>query len=65
MKCGAYFWAILGLCLIAMAGLILKVSSLGEEMRNLNDKNSRMIAGLQDAVKLAQAGAISASLGTP
>jgi heme exporter protein D len=65
MKYGAYLWAILGLCLIAIAGLILKVSSVGEEMRNLNDKNSRMIAGLQDAVKLAQAGVSAAKESAP
>lgn len=65
MKYGAYLWAVLGLCLIAIAGLIVKVASLSEEMRNLSDKNGRTIASLQDAVKLAQAGVAAAKDAAP
>lgn len=56
MKYGAFLWIILAACVIAVVGLLVKVSSLGEEIRQMSETNRRTVGGLQDAIKLTQAG---------
>jgi hypothetical protein len=55
VKYSAYVFGGLALCLIVIVILIGKVSSLGTEVRDLNQRNDRAFATLQDSLKRAQA----------
>ena len=55
MKYSAYVFGGLALCLIVIVILFGKVSSLGTEVRDLNQRNDRAFATLQDSLKRAQA----------
>jgi len=49
-------WMVLGLCVLAVVSLMVKVSTLGDQIQQLSENNRREIAGLQDALKSNQAG---------
>jgi len=55
VKYSAYVFGGLALCLIVIVILFGKVSSLGTEVRDLNQRNDRAFATLQDSLKRAQA----------
>jgi hypothetical protein len=55
VKYSAYVFGGLVLCLIVIVIFLGKVSSLGTEVRDLNQRNDRAFATLQDSLKRAQA----------
>jgi hypothetical protein len=55
MKYRALLWIVLAASGIVIVGLVVKVLSLETELQRLSENNQRTIAGLQDAVKRAQA----------
>jgi hypothetical protein len=55
MRYGAYIWGIVVLCGIVVAILLVRVFNLSGEVRDMNDRNDRALAALQDSVKRAQA----------
>ena len=65
MKYGVFQRIVLAVCVIAVVGLAVKVSSLGEEIRQLTDNNHRTIIGLQNAVKVTQASVLAAKESAP
>jgi heme exporter protein D len=65
MKYGAFLWIVLAACVIVVVGLVVKVLTLDTEVRRLSENNQRTIAGLQDAVKLTQAGVSAAQESAP
>jgi cytochrome c553 len=65
MKYGVFQRIVLAICVIAVVGLAIKVSSLGEEFRQLTDNNRRTIVGLQNAVKVTQASVLAAKESAP
>jgi hypothetical protein len=50
-----YTWVIVTLALVALAVILLRVSSLSHEARDLAARNERALAGLQESLKRAQA----------
>jgi hypothetical protein len=65
MKYGVFQRIVLAVCVIAVVGLAVKVSSLGEEIRQLTDNNRRTIVGLHNAVKVTQASVLAAKESAP
>jgi len=55
MKYAAYLWGILVLSLIAIVFLLVRITSLGNEVQGIRDQNSRELAALQESLKRAQA----------
>jgi len=55
MKSGTLRWIVLAACVIVIVDLMVKLSNLEEEVRQLGENNRRTIAALQDAVKVTQA----------
>jgi hypothetical protein len=51
----SYAWVIVTLGLIAIAVLLLRVSSLSREARDLAERNERALVALQDSLKRVQA----------
>jgi hypothetical protein len=52
---GTYAWVIVTLGLVAIAVILLRVSSLSREARDLGERNERALAALQDSLKGVQA----------
>src|SRR5499426_2885689 len=50
-----YTWVIVTLALVALAVILLRVSSLSHEARDLAARNERALAGLQESLKRAHA----------
>jgi cytochrome c553 len=65
MKYGVLVWIVLAACVIGVVGLVVEVSNLNQEVRKLGEDNRRAIAGLQDAVKVTQAGISAAKESAP
>jgi hypothetical protein len=55
MKYTAYLWGIVVLSLIAILFLLVRIRSLGNEVRGIRVQNSREIAALQESLKHTQA----------
>jgi hypothetical protein len=55
MKYTAYLWGIVVLSLIVIVFLLVRITSLGNEIRGTRDQNSRELAALQESLKRAQA----------
>src|SRR5215510_10696689 len=55
MKYAAYLWGILVLSLIAIVFLLVRITSLGNEVQGIRDQNSHELAALQESLKRAQA----------
>ena len=51
----SYTWAIVTLGVVAIAVMLLRVTSLSREARDLAARNERALAGLQDTLKRVQA----------
>jgi len=51
MKNAAYLWGIVGLSVIVFLFLIVRVVSLGDEIRALDARNNRELTALQDSLK--------------
>ena len=60
MKYIAYLWGILVLSLIVIVFLLVRITSLGNEIQGIRDQNSRELAALQESLKRAQADVTSA-----
>ena len=65
MKNAAYLWGIVGLSVIVFLFLIVRVVSLGDEIRALDARNNRELTALQDSLKRAQADLASAKESAP
>jgi hypothetical protein len=52
---GRYTWIIVTLGLVAIAVILLRVSSLSREARDLAEQNERVLVALQDSLKRVQA----------
>jgi heme exporter protein D len=55
MKYAAYLWGMVVLSLIVIVFLLVRITSLGNEVQGIRDQNSRELAALQESLKLAQA----------
>ena len=60
MKYIAYLWGILVLSLIVIVFLLVRITSLGNEVQGIREQNSRELAALQESLKRAQADVASA-----
>ena len=65
MKYTAYLWGIVVLSVIVFLFLIVRVTSLGNEVQAIRDKNNREIAALQDSLKHTQAELVTAKESLP
>jgi hypothetical protein len=65
MKSEVFRRIVLAACAIVTVGLMVKVSNLEEQVRQLGENNRRAIAGLQDDVKVTQAGVAAAKESAP
>src|SRR5262247_1225473 len=65
MKYTAYLWGIVVLSVIVFLFLIVRVTSLGNEVQTIRDKNNREIAALQDSLKHTQAELVTAKESLP
>jgi hypothetical protein len=65
VKYSAYLFGGLAICLIVIVILFGKVLSLGTEVRDLNQRNDRAFATLQDSLKRAQAEVATAKESAP
>src|SRR5215472_4271349 len=66
MKYTAYLWGIVVLSVIVfLFFLIVRVTSLGNEVQAIRDKNNREIAALQDSLKHTQAELVTAKESLP
>ena len=54
MKYGAYLWGVIGTCMILVIILLVRVSSLGSEVRDLHERNDRTLAPLRDSLARVQ-----------
>lgn len=55
MKYTAYLWSVIGICMIIVIILLVRVSSLGSEVRDLHERNDRALAPLRDSLARVQA----------
>jgi len=55
MKHSAYLWGVIGICIIIVIVLLVRVSSLGREVRDVNERNDRALAPLRDSLARVQA----------
>jgi hypothetical protein len=60
MKYIAYLWGILFLSLIVIVFLLIRITSLGNEVQGIREQNRRELAALQESLKRAQADVASA-----
>jgi hypothetical protein len=54
MKYTAYLWGVIGACMILVIILLVRVSSLGSEVRDLHERNDRAFAPLRDSLARVQ-----------
>jgi heme exporter protein D len=55
MKYAAYLWGMVVLSLIVIVFLLVRITSLGNEVQGIRDQNSRELAALQESLERAQA----------
>jgi hypothetical protein len=55
MKYTAYLWGIVAVCVIMVIIVLVRLSSLGSEVRGLTERNDRALAPLRDSVARVQA----------
>jgi hypothetical protein len=65
MKYGAFLWLVMAACIIGIVGLVVKVSNLEEDLRQLGENSQRAIADLQHAVKVTEARVSAAKESAP
>jgi hypothetical protein len=55
MKYTAYLWGVVAVCVIMIIIFLVRLSSLGSEVRGLTERNDRALVSLRDSVARAQA----------
>jgi heme exporter protein D len=65
MKYAAYLWGMVVISLVVIVFLLVRITSLGNEVQGIRDQNSREVAALQESLKRAQADVATAKDLTP
>jgi hypothetical protein len=60
-----YLWGIVALSVVVFLFLIVRLVSIGNELQEIRDKNSRELAAIQESLKHAQADLASAKEAVP
>ena len=60
MKCAAYLWNAVTICVVLIVVLLIWINRLDSRMRSLGDPNSGVLTALQDSLKRVQADLTSA-----